>query len=188
MDAAWLKKQFEEHPHKSKVGLAHMLALEPSAISKILSGTRQIKAKEYAQMQAYFGTDDHVDLSERGVMRDGGDAMNDWVVPPSVLRARPDIDPDQVLMLRVSDSAMSPDFNEGEFVLVDGSVDVPSPPGFFVINDGYSDLTRQCDLVMGRSDAPIVRVSVRSSLFQDQELSLSDLNIVGRVIARLNWI
>ncbi|MFK7840031.1 MAG: hypothetical protein AB8B83_06830, partial [Bdellovibrionales bacterium] len=35
--------------------MAYALRLEPSAISKILSGTRQIKAHEYNLMRQYFG-------------------------------------------------------------------------------------------------------------------------------------
>ena len=55
MDSQWLKEQFDCNPDKSKAGLARALNLEPPAISKILNGTRQIKAQEYNLMRQYFG-------------------------------------------------------------------------------------------------------------------------------------
>ena len=55
MDSQWLNRQFELYPTKTKARLADVLGLEPPAVSKILKGMRQIKAKEYALMRQYFG-------------------------------------------------------------------------------------------------------------------------------------
>ena len=57
MDSLWLEKQFLQHPDKSKADLAASLNLPASSISKMLNGTRQIKAKEYLEMRKFFGFD-----------------------------------------------------------------------------------------------------------------------------------
>lgn len=44
-----------EKPGKSQTGLAKVLGLHPSAISKLVSGKRQLKSHEVAGAAAYFG-------------------------------------------------------------------------------------------------------------------------------------
>lgn len=50
----WLKQGLKK-PHKTQAGLAAALNVDPSAISKIISGTRQIKAHELPKIAEYIG-------------------------------------------------------------------------------------------------------------------------------------
>ena len=91
MDSQWLKTQFKLNPKKSKAALARALALEPPAISKILAGTRQIKAQEYVKMRKFFDlvTENHgfqkVEYTPQKQssyeMQEKDNADHDWVVP-----------------------------------------------------------------------------------------------------------
>lgn len=54
MDLKWLAEQLNR-PGYSQAGLARALGKSPSAVSRILSGDRQIKLQEAAQILAYLG-------------------------------------------------------------------------------------------------------------------------------------
>ena len=56
MDAEWIKAQLQAHPDKSQAGLARFLGLDPTKVSKILTGKRQMKASEISKIEAYFAT------------------------------------------------------------------------------------------------------------------------------------
>lgn len=200
MDAKWLNKQFELYPDKSKAGLARVLGLEPPAVSKILKGTRQIKAKEYALMQQYFGQDTHVsqgdydvpyanDAQDRSTVLEDPEPTfeEDWVIPASVLSGKSNAAPEKVKVFQITDHLMEPAFKKGEYVLVDLSQTVPSPPGYFIVSDGYGHFARQCEMIMEKN-AENVRVSAKDKGFSPQVLRLDELDIVGRVIARLRWL
>lgn len=192
------------HPKKSKADLARALGLEPPAISKILNETRQVKAHEYTAMRRFFGLP--VDgeraanaqsgyvleplaagagMSEQATF--GVETSENWIIPASVLNARTKAPSDQVKIFEVKEAVMGPDYRQGEHVLVDQTENAPSPPGVFVVSDGYGHLLRQCEMIMG-SSPPAVRISARDEDFISQTIALRDIQIVGRVIAKLQWV
>ncbi len=203
MDSQWLNAQFEISPDKTKAGLAKALGLEPPAVSKILKGARQIKAKEYAAMRHYFGlpTDGGrgTGSKESGVqiaplVSDLGlheniqeDALDNWVIPDSVLSQHTGAPPDKIKIFKIEDSLMEPYLKVGEYVLVDLSDQKPSPPGFFVVSDGYSYLARQCKTLPVSGPAE-VHISAKNEVFAPQKLKLSEVEIAGRIIAKLQWL
>lgn len=202
MDAQWLKTQFELHPEKTKADLARSLGLEAPAVSKILKGIRQIKAREYLKMREFFGLP--VDgekavnhnqsayvvetLSEAQKLQDDGNSVSeDWVIPTKIMRQHTEAQPDHVKNFRVGDDMMAPEFNRGEYVMVDVADNSASPPGAFIIYDGASYMIRNCELI-AKSDPAEVRVSALKAGFQSQKLKLDGFQIVGRVIAKLQWL
>jgi transcriptional regulator with XRE-family HTH domain len=56
MDIGWLTQQLER-PGYSQAGLARALGKDPSAVSRILAGDRQIKAKEVPLILQYLGVE-----------------------------------------------------------------------------------------------------------------------------------
>ncbi len=204
MDSQWLKIQFELNPAKSKAELARVLNLEPPAVSKILNGARQIKAQEYNLMRKFFGLP--VD-GERGArlsndsyrletLAGDGMALQDgaipaeqesWVIPAGILSQRTKAPPEQIKIFTVQESLMEPDYKRGEHVLVDLSDKKPSPPGAFIISDGFGYMLRLCAFAP-KSDPPHVKISAVHSGFQSQTLEAGDIDIVGRVIAKLQWL
>ena len=202
MDAQWLKTQFELHPKKTKADLARSLGLEAPAVSKILKGIRQIKAREYIIMREFFGlpVDGEKAVNEnqqayvvetlgekRAFKDDGNAASDDWVIPTKIMEQHTEAQPDHVKNFRVGDDMMAPEFNRGEYVMVDTADNLASPPGAFIIYDGAHYMIRNCELITG-SDPAEIRLSALKAGFQSQKIKLDGFQIVGRVIAKLQWL
>jgi phage repressor protein C with HTH and peptisase S24 domain len=162
MDLEWIKQGLKK-PGKSQRGLAAALGIDPSGVSRLLAGTRELKAAEIAKVEAYL--DAPADLGAPAVRADmaaldvpnlaslprdievrgtavGGDAasfdFNGEVVdylrrPPGLIRAR------KAFAIYVTGTSMAPRFEEGEVVFVHPGR--PATPGCDVIvelhgNDG----------------------------------------------------
>ena len=203
MDSQWLKRQFDCNPEKSKAGLARVLSLEPPAVSKILNGTRQIKAQEYNLMRQYFGLP--IDGENAAVLSDNSYRLdmlagentlqenpnespeNSWVIPAEILASRTKAPPNKIKIFSIKESFMEPEFRHGEHVLIDLSDNNPSPPGTFIISDGFGVMLRNCEYVPNSTPTE-VRISANSQSFQSQILQEGDFEIIGRVIAKLQWL
>lgn len=211
MDSQWLKTQFSVNPGKTKAGLAKALNLDAPAISKILAGTRQIKANEYIGMRKFFGlpvdgeqaTSGNRDKSyvlapltkdkeqeEKNINQALYDAPvpeENWVMPASLFKNRTTANPEQIRIFSIQENAMVPDFMPGEHVLVDLSDVKPSPPGVFLVSDGLGHMIRQCAYVP-HSDPPEIKLSAVNSKYEPYTLPLEKTKIIGRVIAKLQWL
>lgn len=199
MDDQWLRMQFRLNPDRTKADLAKALGLGAPAVSKILAGGRRIRADEYAIMRRFFGLpvdgekaagvrkDAYVisplQVGDRSVRNDPGE----WVMPADLIRARTDAPPEKIRIFSVKENSMSPDFMPGEQVLVDLSDTGPSPSGVFVISDGMGHIIRQCEYVP-RSSPPAVRLTARNPRFDPRVMPLKQAGLMGRVIAKLEWL
>lgn len=198
MDSQWLKAQFQIHPKKTKAQLARSLGLEPPAVSKILAGTRQIKAQEYIKMREFFGlggdlssntkkSDAYILEPLKSGMSEQESYDGEWSIPASILNQRTKAEPDQVRIFLIEESVMEPNLKKGEHVIVDLSDTKPSPPGIFVISDGFGFMARHCAFKHG-SSPPEVKISAMQKNFEPQTLARDDIEILGRVIAKMQWI
>ncbi|MCC6598632.1 MAG: hypothetical protein IT559_07575 [Alphaproteobacteria bacterium] len=204
MDSQWLKSQFRMMPDRTKADLARALGLEPSAISKILNDARQIKAQEYHKMRRFFGlpTD-----GEKAVAPHNGNAScviqplaadtglqegfsgpqdGDWVLPADILSRQTKSSPESIRIFNVDDTMMEPDYRRGEPVLVDIAAKSPTPPGAFIVSDGFGYMLRYCEFIP-HSTPPSVKISARNPGFEPQTLELDQFHLIGRVIAKLQW-
>ncbi len=111
----------------------------------------------------------------------------DWVIPASVLNTRTQAPPEKIRIFEIGENTMEPDFRRGESVLVDLCDIKPSPPGVFLVSDGFGHMVRRCEFVP-RSNPPEVKISANESGFQPQTLKLADFKIIGRVIAKLQMV
>lgn len=201
MDATWLKTQFDLNPEKNKADLAREIGLEPPAISKILGGKRQIKAHEYMGMRKFFGlpSDGMHAITDRNesfvisplpagkTLHEAETPQGQWMMPATMFQSRTSAPAEKIKIFKVQENAMAPEFSHGEHVVVDISDREPSPPGVFIISDGFGQLLRRCEFVAG-SRPPKVRISAHEKTFQTQTLELKEFQIIGRVIARLQWL
>lgn len=199
MDSQWLKIQLLANPEKTKAGLAAAIGLEPPAVSKILNGTRQIKAQEYIQMREYFGlpndgaasTSRHYSalrvkpLDDADGFGDGKTPPSDWAIPGQITGSR--TQPEKIRIFEVQDSFMEPDFRKGDHVLVDTADRKIEIPGVFIITDGYTNLLRHCECSPKSSDGEI-RISARQHGFHAQILKRGDFILIGRVMAKLQML
>ncbi len=203
MDSVWLNNQFEKHPKKSKAGLAQKLGLEPPAISKILKGTRQIKAQEYVMMREYFGLNSQNNVNteyyqssytlenlehQTSLNEISNPVQNsEWVIPANILNKRTKAPSNQIKIFEVKETNMEPDFKQGESVLVDLTDQHPSPPGAFVLFDGFGYMIRLCEFIP-KSKPPKIKISATKQGFQPQILLENDVEIIGRIIAKLQML
>lgn len=202
MDSEWLKTQLRLQPDKSKADLARALKLGAPAISKILSGTRQIKAQEYIAMRRFFGMPvDGVRAASGGGERayvleplaaglqeqSTSSEDHSWVIPANVLKSKTKAPPEEIKIFAVQENAMTPDFKSGEHVIVDLSDKKPSPPGVFVVSDGMGHMIRQCQYVP-QSDPPEIKFTAHNNQFESYILPLEKSDIIGRVIAKVQWL
>ncbi len=197
MDSQWLKTQFDLHPDKTRADLARALELDPPAISKILAGGRQIKAHEYVAMRKFFGLPTDGERAVTGgsyrlqslptgmAEKDRADDQDAWIMPASLLEARTDAPPEKIRIFTIRDNSMEPDFMVGAQVLVDLSDTTPSPPGVFILSDGLGHVLRQCDIIPGETPLQVNVLAKNGTAFR---LPLTKAAIVGRVIARLDWL
>jgi hypothetical protein len=202
MDGQWLKTQFASNPEKTKAGLAAAIGVEPPAVSKILNGSRQIKAQEYILMREYFGlpSDGHdgarrkvvsysvnlTDGKDGHSLEDGATPPAEWTIPANISGPRAATPGGKNRIFQVRDSLMEPEFSKGEHVLVDTADRKPSPSGVFIVSDGFSNMLRYCEYLPKSSDA--VRISARMEGFQPQVLKAGDFLLIGRVVAKLQMI
>lgn len=191
MDAGWLKTQLMLHPGKSKADLAKAVGLGAPAISKILKGTRQIKAQEYILMREFFGMPNDGHAAVRGrdttpaskdsvALQESKPAPGDWLIPPS-LTSGDKAGSEALRIFEVRDTFMEPEFRKGERVLVDLNEKTPAQGGVFVISDGFSNMLRCCEAA-GQTGK--IKLSALNR-FEPQTLSANEFLIVGRVIAKL---
>lgn len=199
MDSQWLKSQFDLHPKKSKANLARQLGLEPPAISKILNGNRQIKAKEYECMRKFFGLpvgnsdspmvvqNNMLDTLEHNnaLIDNSFDAQ--WYIPLEVLQKRTSTASKNIRIFKIEERLMEPDFRQGEHVLVDLTDQRPSPAGTFIVSDGFGFMIRQCEFVP-KSKPPKINITAKDKNFLPQILEFQGFEIIGRVIAKLEWL
>lgn len=197
MDSQWLKMQFQTHPYKSKAALARSLKLEPPAISKILSGTRQIKAHEYIQMRKFFGLDrgdeymsddqDTYVIQPLQNLEEGAAPQGDWSIPASVMGQKTNAPPDKIKIFLIEDTIMEPEVKKGEYVVVDMSDTKPNPPGIFVISDGYGYMARFCTY-KAKIKTEKIQISAAQEGFEPQTLKADEVDFIGRVIGKLEWL
>ncbi len=156
MDYQWLQSQFEANPQQSKAGLARALGLEPSAISKILANTRQIKAHEYNGMRKYFGlpVDGERSLQAASLstaqpssgLEDSDEiASADWAMPQDMVSA-PFTLPEKITAYEVKKDTGSVRFCLGDRLLLDPTHPLSSTPEPFVICTGSEEIVALCHL------------------------------------------
>ena len=180
------------HPGKSKADLAKAVGLGAPAISKILKGTRQIKAQEYILTRECFGMPNDGHAMVRGhnaakmakdsiALHESKSAPGEWLIPQSLKSSSDRSGGETLRVFEAHDTFMEPDFHKGERVLVDLNEKAPAQGGVFVISDGFSNMLRYCEAA---TQTGKVKLSALNN-FEPQVLSANEFLIIGRVIAKL---
>ena len=111
--------------------------------------------------------------------------VGQWSMPSNYLSSFVD-QPGAVRILRVTGDSMEPEYPSGERVMVDTSHTVPSPPGVYVLWDGFGLVLKRIEIVLG-SEPPRVRITSINPAYAAYERELSEIVINGRVAARWQW-
>jgi phage repressor protein C with HTH and peptisase S24 domain len=207
MDAAWLKEELDK-PGRSQSALARFMGLDPSAINRMCSGSRQIKAAEADQIRSYLlatsrgdappsngvtlaRTVQVVGIVEAGAWREEDPLGAKLGSVPAVGSQGAG---DGVFALKVAGNSMNRYYEDGSFVIVQPWHGGPMPVGKRVVvrrarRDGLYEMTVK-ELVQGsnglelwpRSDDPRHQTPVP---FEGDEAITVEL--VGRVIAKVSY-
>ena len=78
------------------------------------------------------------------------------------------------------------DFRPGERVLVNTDDRLPSPPGVFIVWDGFGLVIKRLE-VIPYSDPATVRLISANADYAVYERPLEDVTVNGRVIGRWQW-
>lgn len=84
VDIDWIRKQLTK-PGKSQAGLARALGINPSGVNRLLSGDRELKAREIEKVRGYLGAKLSTGFG-RGTLPQGDNTSND--APSEVLEIR----------------------------------------------------------------------------------------------------
>ncbi|MCR9256204.1 MAG: LexA family transcriptional regulator [Alphaproteobacteria bacterium] len=112
--------------------------------------------------------------------------QNRWQIPSDIASHVTKTHPEHIKILQVEGSSMAPDFYPGERIMVDTRSIVPSPPGIFVVWDGFNLVIKHCQVVP-HSDPPRVVLKSRDPDVDPYERVLGEAYIQGRVIGKWLW-
>lgn len=90
--------------------------------------------------------------------------------------------PEHLRMLSVTGDSMEPTLGHGDIILVDTSKTGPTPPGIFVLYDGYGLVVKRVEMLPSSGGAPTLSIKSDNSQYSPYERSLSDTRILGRVV------
>jgi phage repressor protein C with HTH and peptisase S24 domain len=127
-----------------------------------------------------------VSIDQRGDVADDKNVVATWELPAILIRGQTSTPPDALKVLPVVGDSMVPDFLPGERVLVDTSHRIPSPPGVYVIFDGFGLVLKRLELVP-QSDPPMVRLIPVAKHYETHILPLATLQIRARVLGKWAW-
>jgi phage repressor protein C with HTH and peptisase S24 domain len=82
-------------------------------------------------------------------------------------------------MLYVRDDSMEPTLCHNDIVLIDTNKKKPSPPGVFILFDGYGLIAKRLEYT---SDQKRVRIISDNAQYSTYERSIEDTFIIGRVV------
>lgn len=89
--------------------------------------------------------------------------------------------PNHLRMLKITGDSMEPTLSHGDVILVDTSKTKPSPPGIFVLHDGFGLVVKRLDLLPDGAEPKLV-IKSDNSQYSAYERKLSDTRIIARVV------
>lgn len=107
-----------------------------------------------------------------------------WSVPPAYLRGELRVDPKAIHIIEVLGDSMTPSLNSGDRVFIDTRHTAPSPPGIYALHDGIGVIIKRIQLVPGTDPQRVLVISDNTS-HRENELTLEEAHIIGRVVARV---
>jgi phage repressor protein C with HTH and peptisase S24 domain len=114
------------------------------------------------------------------------EAVSDyWRMPASVM-ARLGVQPRYVKAFPAQGDSMEPTIEDGDVVFADTRHRVPSPPGVYVLADQFGGvIVKRLEVISRPGDETInVRISSDNPKHRDQELTLDEIEIIGRYVGR----
>lgn len=111
--------------------------------------------------------------------------LSEWSLPKQLL-ANQVGSSSTVRIIQVMGDSMTPEFNPGDRVMVNTADRMPSPPGVFVLWDGFGLIIKRCEMVP-HSKPPRVVLSSSNEKYATYEVEMTELDIQGRVVGKWQW-
>ena len=124
-----------------------------------------------------------------GLIPDGNQPegiLGEWKIPTNLLSVYTTAATSTLRIITVYGDSMIPDFMPGARVLVDTNDQRPSPPGVFILWDGYGLVLKRLEIIP-YSDPGLVRLISTNPHYGCYEQPLADITINGRVIGKWHW-
>ena len=153
----------------------------PAAISLNMGVKPDIEIPELDVRAMAGGGADDQPLDSNGQNR----VIANWTLPIDFLRSYT-TSPSAVRIIRIVGDSMEPHYLAGDRVLVDTSHVIPSPPGVYVIWDGFGLVLKHLEVMAGKLPA-VVRLSSDNPAYAPYEVPVSDLKVQGRVMGKWVW-
>ncbi|MBI1209264.1 MAG: peptidase S24 [Azospirillum sp.] len=117
-----------------------------------------------------------------GAIIDGDvQAVADWFFSDPVIRHEFRARAADLRLLALDGDSMEPMLPSGSRIMIDVSKRVPSPPGVFVIWDGYGLVAKRLEHIPN-TDPPTVVIKSVNPAYETYQRTAEEVNIVGRVI------
>jgi len=133
--------------------------------------------------------DTHADFDSRKGPRHGDPLKSQkWVFPESLVREQLHASPEHLLVLEATGDSMAPTIGAGERVIIDTGHQRPSPDGLYAIRDTFDSVIIRRLKALHASRPMRVKVISDNAKHPSEEATLSDLEIVGRVLCCLKLV
>lgn len=136
----WLKKALRK-PGKSQKGLAKALGVDPSVVSKMVSGKREIKLAEIASVTAYLG-ESPPDLNVQPTRISVSKILLAGRIAAGVWREAETLSPSDMYPVAVARDERYPTVEQYALLVEGSSVNRIVPNGAYVICAPYFDVRR----------------------------------------------
>lgn len=111
--------------------------------------------------------------------------LSEWSLPKQLLANQVGSD-STMRIIQVMGDSMQPEFNPGDRVMVNTADRTPSPPGVFVLWDGFGLIIKRCEMVPHSTPARAI-LSSANDQYSTYEMVVSELDIQGRVVGKWQW-
>ena len=118
---------------------------------------------------------------------EGRKILRVWSVPRDVIRGATSAPAHRLKIVQIHGNSMTPNFLPLDRVLVDLDDQSPTPPGFFVVFDGFGLMARQVQF-LANSDPPRVRFSSLNEKYEPYERTMDAADIQGRILGKWQWV
>ena len=108
-----------------------------------------------------------------------------WVFPASFVREQLHASPERLLVIEANGDSMAPTVVSGDRVIVDTGHKTPTPDGLYAIRDAFAGIVIKRLQVMRPAKQAHVKIISDNPKQGSEEVPLSELEVVGKVVCCL---
>jgi transcriptional regulator with XRE-family HTH domain len=123
--------------------------------------------------------------STKSSVAESDSIVSEWALPKQLLANQVGSN-STMRIIQVMGDSMQPEFNPGDRVMVNTADRMPSPPGVFVLWDGFGLIIKRCEMIP-KSDPPRTILSSANKNYATYESEMNELDIQGRVVGKWQW-